>query len=175
MPHFWADPRRTFGPPFTGFSSHVLFSRQHRIGAIALANLWPYPLIQSITVRILERLLGNPDPPPLEPPALNASETTTSRPTAAETSADSLDTDDRAGLYVAEPGVPVHVAMRDGDLHLEISPLWPYPLHTGGVLEPTNDASTYRVRGGRGAGELAVFETDATAFTLGGFTYKRVM
>jgi CubicO group peptidase (beta-lactamase class C family) len=162
-----------------GFSSHVLFSRQHRIGAIALANLWPYPLIQSITVRILERLLGNPDPPPLEPPARNPTETTTSRPTAAETSADSLDTDDRAGLYVAEPGVPVHVAMRDGDLHLEISPLWPYPLHTGGVLEPTDDDATYRVRGGRGAGELAIFETDATghstAFTLGGFTYRRVM
>jgi len=162
-----------------GFSSQILFSSQHRIGVIALANLWPYPLIQSITVRILERLLGNPDPPPLEPPALNPAETPSSRPTAADTSADSPNTDDRAGLYVAEPGVPVHVAMRGGDLQLEISPLWPYPLHTGGVLEPTGETSTYRVRGGRGAGELAVFETDATGqstgFTLGGFAYTRVM
>ena len=162
-----------------GFSSQILFSQQHRLGAIVLANLWPYPLIQPITVRILERLLGNPDLPPLEPPAINPSETTSSRPTAAETSVDSPSTDDRAGLYVAEPGVPVHVANRGGDLHLEISPLWPYPLHTGGVLEPTGESATYRVRGGRGAGEIAAFQLDpdqqATGFTLGGFDYKRVI
>ena len=159
-----------------GFSSQILFSCQHRVGAIVLANLWPYPLMQSITVRILERLLGNPDPPPLAPPALNPTESASSRPTAADLSDDS---DDRAGLYVAEPGVPVHVACRDGELRLEISPLWPYPLHTGGVLEPTGDSSSYRIRGGRAAGELAVFEIDArghaTGFTLGGFSYRRVI
>jgi hypothetical protein len=64
-------------------------------------------------------------------------------------------------------------------LHLEISPLWPYPLHTGGVLEPTGESATYRVRGGRGAGEIAAFQLDpdqqATGFTLGGFDYKRVI
>ena len=159
-----------------GFASQILFSRPHRIGAIVLANLWPYPMIQSLTVRILERLLGNPDPPPLTPPALNPTDHDSSRPVAADAE---NGTDDRAGLYVAEPGVPVHVAVRAGQLRLEISPLWPYPLHTGGVLEPTDNPLAFRIRGGRGAGEVAVFEIDdrdvATGFTLGGFVYRRMM
>ena len=159
-----------------GFASQVLFSRQHRVGAIVLANLWPYPMIQSLTVRILERLLGNPDPPPLAPPSLNPSDLGSSRPVAADTA---RGTDARAGLYVAAPGVPVHMAVRDGQLRLEISPLWPYPLHTGGILEPTDDSLVFRIRGGRGAGEVARFDVDdrghATGFSLGGFAYRRVM
>jgi len=159
-----------------GFASQILFSRQHRIGAIVLANLWPYPMIQSATVRILERLLGNPNPPTLAPPALNPTGENSSRPAATDSR---NGPDDRAGLYVAEPGVPVHLARRDGRLQLEISPLWPYPLHTGGVLEPTEDPLVFRIRGGRGAGEVAIFEVDqqdvATGFTLGGFVYRRMM
>ncbi len=159
-----------------GFASQVLFSRQHRIGAIVLANLWPYPMIQAATVRILERLLGNQAPPPLAPPALNPSREDSSRPVAADSRNES---DDRAGLYVAEPGVPVHLAIRGERLQLEISPLWPYPLHTGGILEPTENPLAFRIRGGRGAGEMAVFEIDerdvATGFTLGGFVYRRMM
>ena len=133
-------------------------------------------MIQSLTVRILERLLGNPDPPPLAPPSLNPSDLGSSRPVAADTG---HATDDRAGLYVAEPGVPVHMAVRDGQLRLESSPLWPYPLHTGGILEPTDDSLVFRIRGGRGAGEVARFDVDdqgrATGFSLGGFAYRRVM
>jgi len=159
-----------------GFASQILFSRQHRVGAIVLANLWPYPMIQSATVRILERLLGNPNPPTLAPPALNSTGENSSRPAASESQ---NGPDDWAGLYVAEPGVPVHLARRDGRLQLEISPLWPYPLHTGGVLEPTEDPLVFRIRGGRGAGEVAMFEVDqqdvATGFTLGGFVYRRMM
>ena len=48
-------------------------------------------MIQSVTVRILERLLGNPDPPALAPPALNPAETASSRPIAADPSDDSDD------------------------------------------------------------------------------------
>ena len=133
-------------------------------------------MIQSLTVRILERLLGNPDPPPLTPPALNPTDHDSSRPVAADAE---NGTADRAGLYVAAPGVPVHGAVRAGQLRLEISPLWPYPLHTGGVLEPTDNPLAFRIRGGRGAGEVAVFEIDdrdvATGFTLGGFVYRRMM
>jgi len=158
-----------------GFSSHVLFSKPHRLGVICLANLWPYPHIQSVAVGILERLSGNPDPPPLAPsgtPALASGVSCPREPG-----------DDRrsafAGLYVANPGVPVHVEFRDGELRLAPSPLWPYQLHTPGVLEPTDDPLVFRVRGGRGSGEAAVFQAGKdglpSQFTLGGFAYHKVM
>lgn len=159
-----------------GFSSQVLFSKQHRIGAIALANLWPYPMIQSVTVQILERLLGNPDPPPLSPPPAGPNAHPITRPCVPS---DDDPTSLLAGLYVADPGVPVHIESRGGRLQLVLSPLWPYPLHAGGVLEPTDKALVFRVRGGRGAGELAIFESgenrSPTQFTLGGFLYRKVM
>ena len=159
-----------------GFSSHILFSKPHRIGAICLANLWPYPMIQSITVQILERLLGNPDPPPLVPPALTDQQRPQGQPRA-QTDDPGFST--HAGLYVAEPGVPVQIEWRNGQLQMVVSPLWPYPLHSGGILETTDDPSAFRVRGGRGAGELAVFaldeDGDPAGFSLGGFVYRRVM
>ena len=158
-----------------GFASQILFSAEHRLGVITLANLWPYPLIQPVAVRVLERLLGNTDPPPLVPTHLNPPNLPTSQPRPAEHPGD----DDLAGLYVARPGVPVHVAHRNGELCLEISPLWPYPLHSGGTLEATPDPTRYRIRGGRAAGEVATFEFNdaghATGFTLGGFVYRRKM
>jgi CubicO group peptidase (beta-lactamase class C family) len=149
-----------------GFASYVLFSKPHRLGVICLANVWPHPGMLGTATEIAESLLRAgwtappadvaeglvPTPPPLER---------------------------FLGTYEATPGIFATIAYRAGALRLETTPLNGYQLHAPAVLELTADASAFLVRGGRGAGERAVFQFAADgsvmSFSLGGFVYRRVV
>lgn len=81
------------------------------------------------------------------------------------------------GAYVALDVLFTNVEWRDGALRL-ILPPGVRSLHAPARLEPTSDPLAFEVAGGRGAGELAVFETgkvgEAVAFALGGAVYRRL-
>jgi CubicO group peptidase (beta-lactamase class C family) len=147
-----------------GFASQILFSKPHKLGVICLANLWPHPGLLATATEILEILVPariNSTPPADEPRF---------EKTPPEWSP-------LLGLYIAAPGVPLHVAYRGGALRLDKSPLSDYLLHVPATLEPTETADTFLVRGGRGAGERITFERSAAGqveqFELGGFVYKK--
>jgi CubicO group peptidase (beta-lactamase class C family) len=81
------------------------------------------------------------------------------------------------GAYVARDVLFTNVEWRDGTLRLVLPPRT-RSLHAPARLEPTRDALAFEVVGGRGGGELAVFETgtdgQVAAFALGGAVYRRL-
>ena len=82
------------------------------------------------------------------------------------------------GTYVAAPGIWVDVVWRAGALRLAGSQGNGYSLHAPAELEPTDNENAFRVRGGRGAGERAVFAVDSDArvigYALGAFEFRKL-
>ena len=85
------------------------------------------------------------------------------------------------GHYWAEPGIYIDVLYQNGELSLVSPREIDYSLHSPADLQADPSVSvgdSFRVVGGRGAGELAEFsrgDSDKVkAFRLGGFLYKRV-
>lgn len=149
-----------------GFASYVLFSKPHRLGVICLANVWPHPGMLGTATEIAESLLGAgwnaPSPDETEIPVHTPSPL-----------------ERFLGVYEATPGIFAAIVWRTGALRLERTPLSDYLLHAPAVLEPTADPSLFLVRGGRGAGERALFQFAADgralSFSLGGFVYRRMV
>jgi hypothetical protein len=81
------------------------------------------------------------------------------------------------GAYVARDVLFTNVEWRDDALRL-VLPAGVRSLHAPARLEPTADSLAFEVAGGRGAGELAVFEIgksgEVVAFALGGAVYRRL-
>jgi hypothetical protein len=82
------------------------------------------------------------------------------------------------GTYCAAPGIWVDVVWRDGALRLAGSQGKSYSLHAPAELEPTDDERVFRVRGGRGAGERAIFtatpQGQVLGYALGGFEFRKL-
>ena len=81
------------------------------------------------------------------------------------------------GHYRAEPGIDVNIEWRDGGLRLVPHGGAVYSLHAPAVLEPTDNEDEWLVRGGRAAGETALFEFDGDkvmSYELGAFVFRRL-
>lgn len=148
-----------------GFASQVMFSKPHRIGVIALANVWPSTALYEIPAKIMETLIDRAaGKPPCEASTL------------CDTPPERLRF---LGAYEAQPALWVHVAFRSGELRLEPPAAGAYSLHAPAALEPTDAPNAFIVRSGRGAGERVVFEVDASgnvrSFSLGGFVYRKLL
>ena len=148
-----------------GFASQVMFSKPHRLGVIALANVWPHGSLYEVPSEILETLL-------------NAEEGKRDRDENIVTSRTPPELERFLGTYEAGPSIPVNIACRDDSLRLEAPSSTAYSLHAPASLEPTDNTGVFRIRGGRAAGERAVFEIDAAgnvcSFSLGGFVYRKL-
>ena len=83
------------------------------------------------------------------------------------------------GYYRAEPGIDVNIEMRDGSLQLVPHGGAAYSLHAPAVLEPTDKEEEWLVRGGRAAGEIALFEFDdddrVLSYELGAFVFRKLV
>ena len=156
------------GGGIQGFASNMVFSVKAQTGVIVLANIWPAPTVAVLSEDIAEFVIRELGPV-----------------------SEKLQTDlhplseDRAraylGHYWAEPGIYVDVLYQNGELSLVSPREIDYSLHSPADLQADPSVSvgdSFRVVGGRGAGELAEFsrgDSDKVkAFRLGGFLYKRV-
>ena len=148
-----------------GFASQVMFSKPHRLGVIALANVWPHAGLYEIPIEILETLI-------------HAEEGKSGYDETVSTSRTPKELERFLGTYEAQPSIPVNIACRDGSLRLEAPSSDVYSLHAPASLEPTDNTGVFCVCGGRGAGERVVFEIDADgnvhSFSLGGFVYRKL-
>ena len=83
------------------------------------------------------------------------------------------------GYYRAEPGIDVNIEVRDGNLRLAAHGGSAYSLHAPAVLEPTDKEEEWLVRGGRAAGEIALFKFDSDerviSYELGAFVFKKLV
>ena len=82
------------------------------------------------------------------------------------------------GYYRAEPGIDVNIEVRDGGLQLVAHGGSVYSLHAPAILEPTDKEEEWLVRGGRAAGEIALFKFDddsVTSYELGAFVFKKLV
>ncbi len=146
-----------------GFASQILFSKPHKLGAVCLTNVWPNAAMLPTATELLDTLVTETEAAP-------ASETrgTVEIPRHMQP---------LLGTYVARPGVPTSLTYRNGALRLEKSPMSEYLLHAPATLEPDKEGGTlsFRVKGGRGAGEKVEFVTSGgtITFALGGFVYYR--
>ena len=145
-----------------GFSTQVWFDVASRTGAIVLMNMWPPPGGQDLAQEVLELLLGKTKQEPTEPPGFEAAPAELER---------------FLGHYCAAPGIHVHIEFRNDQLCLTGPTGQPNSLHAPALLEATADAGQWLVRGGRAAGERAVFEFDHTGavsgYALGGFLFRK--
>jgi D-alanyl-D-alanine carboxypeptidase len=156
------------GGGIQGFSSNIVFDIKSQTGVIILANLWPAPSpydLASEVARLVIGELGSVDEPVVTDLVDVSSDQASSY----------------VGRYWAEPGAYVDIVLGDTGFGLGAPGEGEYSLHGPAALkiDPTVAAgSSFRVSGGRGAGELAVFSLDddgkAESFRLGGFLYKRV-
>jgi D-alanyl-D-alanine carboxypeptidase len=156
------------GGGIQGFASNVVFSVKDQTGVIVLANIWPAPTPYVLAEDIAELVIRELGPveEKIESNLLTVSE---------QSSAPYV------GRYWAEPGVYADVVFGEAGLSLGAPREGDYMLHAPGGLrsDPTvSDDASFRVVGGRGTGELAVFslrdDGKAGSFRLGGFLYKRV-
>lgn len=150
------------GGSLPGYRTGIYFNQAHRTGVIVLTNLGAHDAIQPIAFEVLDTVIAAqhaaPDPAVVAPPAALP-----------DGLAPCL------GLYRGFSEVVVEY--REGALRLAPPGGMTGALHTPAVLEPTDDANVFMVRGGRGSGEPAVFERgedgEVTGFTLGGFRYRK--
>ena len=81
------------------------------------------------------------------------------------------------GFYRAEPGISVQVEFREEDLRLAVPDGAQYSLHAPCVLKAAEDEGKWLVKGGRGAGETAVFnfaeDGRVTGYELGAFVFQK--
>ena len=147
-----------------GFGTQVWFNVPSRTGAIVLINMWPPHGGLELAQELLEMVLG-----------ADAETCPAPIPIPLEATPDGLER--FLGHYYAEPGIQVNIEYRDGELRLAPSAGLAYSLHAPAVLEATDREDEWLVRGGRGAGERAVFtfddDGDVMSYALGGFVFKR--
>lgn len=147
-----------------GFATQVWFHMPKQIGVIQFINMWPPPGGQSLVQDVLEILL--------EESAGDSQRSDTTPLPVPQKYADLL------GLYCAEPGIWVSVVWRDGKVQLVVPKGHAYSLHAPAVLLPVLDGDTFRVVGGRAAGEQVVFERSGghvTHYELGAFVFKKLI
>ena len=147
-----------------GFGTQVWFNVPARTGVVLLINMWPPHGGLETAQEVLEMVLkadeaapSVPEPPKLEP-----------TPEALRRF---------LGHYRAEPGIDVNVEWRDGRLRLVPHGGAVYSLHAPAVLEPTDKEDEWLVRGGRAAGETAIFEFDddkVMSYELGAFVFHKL-
>ncbi|MFT5369791.1 MAG: D-alanyl-D-alanine carboxypeptidase [Candidatus Latescibacterota bacterium] len=145
-----------------GFATQVWFNVPRRIGVIQFINMWPPPGGQTLVQEVSELLLDDSEKSP--------------KGSALKLSPVPSPYMDLLGLYCAEPGIWVSVEWRDGQLQLVVPAVQAYSLHAPAVLLPVIDTDTFRVVGGRGAGERVVFERlngQVTHYELGAFVFKK--
>ncbi len=145
-----------------GFSTQVWFNVPRRVGLVMFMNLWPAPVGSEVTGEVMELLVGVD-----RPVALNL-----------EVSQETPDALRRfLGTYRAEPGIDVEIVYKDGALRLVVPAHAGYSLHAPAELAPTDRDDAWRVLGGRGAGERAIFSFAeggrVVSYVLGGFVFKR--
>ena len=146
-----------------GFGTQVCFNLPGKAGAIVFINMWPPPggleLAQEILELVLDKMDAKPEP---EPPRFEPTPAALQR---------------FLGHYRAAPGIHANIEYRDGVLRLEAHPGYPYSLHAPAVLEPTDQGGEWWVRGGRGAGETAVFrfadDGRVLNYELGAFVFEK--
>ena len=145
-----------------GFSTQVLFNMPSRTGAILFINMWPPHGGLDLARAVLELILADE---PADSCAVDFSPVP-------EAYLPLL------GTYYAAPGIWVDVVWRAGALRLARSQGKGYLLHAPAELEPTEDKHVFRIRGGRGAGERAIFTVGSTdqvlRYTLGGFEFRKL-
>lgn len=147
-----------------GFSTQVWFNVPHKTGVVALINMWPPHGGLELAQEVLEKVLAADEAvsPALKPPQL--------APTPEALGC-------FIGHYCASPGIQVNIECRDGALRLAPHSGGAYSLHAPAVLEPTDKKEEWLVRGGRAAGETAVFrfgeEGRVLSYELGGFVFEK--
>ena len=79
------------------------------------------------------------------------------------------------GTYFAAPGIWVNIEWRAGVLRLAVPQGRDHSLHAPAELVATDNELEFRVRGARGAGEMAVFkiEEGVLSYTLGAFKFHQ--
>ena len=146
-----------------GFGTQVWFNLPGKVGAIVLINMWPPPGGLDLVQEVLELVLDQVD-------TLPTSELPQFKPVPAALQR-------FLGHYCAAPGIHVSIEYRNGALRLVAPPGYPYSLHAPAVLEATDKEGEWRVRGGRGAGETAVFrfadDGRVLGYELGAFVFKK--
>jgi D-alanyl-D-alanine carboxypeptidase len=157
------------GGGIQGFASNMVFSIEAQIGVIVLANIWPAPTPYVLAEDIAELVIRN---------LRFVKETVESSfVTVAEADAAPF-----VGRYWAEPGAYANVVFGESGFGLGAPSLGDYSLHGPAALQSdpsVNAVSSFRLVGGRGAGELAEFSLNdddgkTESFRLGGFLYTRV-
>ena len=146
-----------------GFGTQVWFNVPARTGVVLLINIWPPPGGLETAQEVLEMVLKADEAAPSVPeqPALEPTPEALRR---------------FLGHYRAEPGIDVNIEWRDGALRLVPRGGSVFSLHAPAVLEPTDKAEEWLVRGGRAAGETALFEFDGDrvmSYELGAFVFRK--
>ncbi len=149
-----------------GFGTQVWFNVPSKTGVVVLINMWPPHGGLEMAEEILEMVLKADESVQFvsEQPALEPMPETLQR---------------FVGYYRAEPGIDVNIEMRDGSLQLVAHGGAAYSLHAPAVLEPTDNEEEWLVRGGRAAGEIALFVFDdedrVISYELGAFVFKKLV
>ena len=147
-----------------GFGTQVWYNVPSRTGVVLLINMWPPHGGLETAQEVLEMILNADEAAPSvpEPPKLEPTPEALRR---------------FLGRYRAEPGIDVNIEWRDGALRL-VAPAGSLSLlHTPAVLEPTDREEEWLVRGGRAAGETAVFSFDGdrvVSYELGAFVFRKL-
>ncbi|MDA0712006.1 MAG: serine hydrolase [bacterium] len=147
-----------------GFATQVWFSVPHRIGVVQMISMWPPPGGQELVPEILEHLLEHPGQlertsrkPPVPVPEAY-------RPL--------------LGHYCAQPGIWVSIEWRSGELQLRPFGGQTSSLHAPAVLKSAEEPDSFRVVGGRAAGERVLFERRegrVIQYELGAFVFKKLI
>ena len=149
-----------------GFGTQVWFNVPSKTGAVVLINMWPPHGGLEIAQKVLEIVLNADE----AAPSIPAQPTLEPTPKALQRF---------IGYYRAEPGIDVNVEVRDGSLRLAGHGGSAYSLHAPAVLEPTDKEEEWLVRGGRAAGETALFkfgnDDSVISYELGAFVFKKLV
>ena len=148
-----------------GFGTQVWFNVPARTGVVLLINTWPPPGGLETAQEVLEMVLKADEAAPSVPeqPALEPTPEALRR---------------FLGHYRAEPGIDVNIEWRDGALRLVPHGGSAFSLHAPAVLEATGKEEEWVVRGGRAAGETALFEFDGdrvVSYELGAFVFRKLV
>ena len=149
-----------------GFGTQVWFNVPSKIGVVLLINMWPPHGGLEIAQEVLEIVLNADE----AAPTVAEQRTLEATPAALQRF---------IGYYRAEPGIDVNIEVRDGSLQIAAHGGSGYSLHAPAVLEATDKENEWFVRGGRAAGEIAVFRFDDNArvasYELGAFVFKKLV
>ena len=149
-----------------GFGTQVWFNVPSKTGAVVLINMWPPHGGLEIAQEVLEIVLNADE----AAPSIPAQPTLEPTPEALQRF---------VGYYRAEPGIDVNIEVRDGSLRLAGHGGSAYSLHAPAVLEQTDREEEWLVRGGRAAGEIALFkfgdDNNVISYELGAFVFKKLV